>query len=438
MQMKSKLADLLISTKDGDWGNTSPMEGYLPYHVIRGADFPKVRSGDVSSVPVCYLDEKTVNRRTLEPNDIIIETAGGNRGRPTGRTLLITQNVLKRFDLPVTCASFSRFLRVDPAKADPEFIFWYLQYLYSRGEMWEYQVQHTGVARFQYTVFANTIEIPLPSFPTQHAIARILGSLDDKIELNRQMNETLEAMARAIFQSWFVDFDPVRAKAEGCDTGLPPEVAALFPSEIVDVDGREVPKGWGVGTIGESTTIVGGSTPSTTNSSFWENGTHPFATPKDLAGLSTPILLDTEKKITDLGVDQISSRILPLGTVLLSSRAPIGYIALTTIPVSINQGFIAVICDRALPNYYVLSWVRENLPLIVDRANGTTFLEISKSNFKPMDVLIPPAEVLTKFVQQVEPHYAQIGNNEQQSRTLAQIRDALLPKLMSRGIQLSP
>jgi len=279
------------------------------------------------------------------------------------------------------------------------------------------------------------LPIPWPPKGERDVIARILCSLDDKIELNSQMNETLEAMARAIFKSWFVDFDPVRAKAEGRDTGLPADIAALFPDEFEDIDGREVPRGWGVGTIGGSTTIVGGSTPSTTNASFWENGTHPFVTPKDLAGLSTPILLDTEKKITDLGVDQISSRILPLGTVLLSSRAPIGYIALTKIPVSINQGFIAIICDRALPNYYVLSWVRENLPLIIDRANGTTFLEISKSNFKPMDVLIPPAEVLTKFVQQVEPQYAQIGNNEQQSRTLAQIRDALLPKLMSGEIQ---
>ncbi len=435
--MNQKLSDLLLTTKDGDWGDSIPKEGYAPYYVIRGADFPTVRIGDISSVPICYLDKKTVDRRTLQSDDIIIETAGGNRGRPTGRTLLITDKILKQFNLPSTCASFSRFLRIDSNKANPKYIFWYLQYLYSRGEMWEYQVQHTGVARFQYTVFANSIEIPLPPLPIQHAIARILGSLDDKIELNRQMNETLEAMARAIFQSWFVDFDPVRAKAEGRQPeGMDAETAALFPDGFEEVDGREVPKGWRVGTIGESTTIVGGSTPSTTNASFWENGTNSFATPKDLAGLSTPILLDTEKKITDLGVDQISSRILPLGTVLLSSRAPIGYIALTTIPVSINQGFIAIICDQALPNYYVLSWVRENLPLIIDRANGTTFLEISKTNFKPMDVLIPPAEVLTKFIQQVEPLYAQIGNNEQQSHTLAQIRDALLPKLMSGEVQV--
>ncbi len=281
------------------------------------------------------------------------------------------------------------------------------------------------------------LPIPWPPKKERDAIARILSSLDDKIELNRQMNETLEAMARAIFKSWFVDFDPVRAKAEGRQpAGMDAATAALFPDGFDEVERREVPKGWRVGMIGELTTIVGGSTPSTTNPSFWDEGTHPFATPKDLSELSTPILSNTERKITDAGVDQISSRILPVGTVLLSSRAPIGYIALTTSLVSINQGFIAIICDKKLPNYYVLSWIRENLPSIIDRANGTTFPEISKSNFRPMEIIAPFQAVLEKFVEQVKPLYAKIEINEQQSHTLAQIRDVLLPKLMTGEIQV--
>jgi len=394
---------------------------------------PSVRTTDLKNgriiLELCNrVSEETykewTNRLEPQPGDIIL-----SREAPVGEVGIVPPNT------KLCLGQRTVLIRLKKDQIDPRF----LLYLFLTDE-----IRHELISRSEGSVVPHLNMSDIRSFslpelsplPTQHAVARILGSLDDKIELNRQMNETLEAMARTIFKSWFVDFDPVRAKAEGHDTGLPPEVAALFPDGFEEVDGREVPRGWGVGTIGESTTIVGGSTPSTTNASFWENGTHPFATPKDLAGLSTPILLDTEKKITDLGVDQISSRILPLGTVLLSSRAPIGYIALTKIPVSINQGFIAIICDRALPNYYVLSWVRENLPLIIDRANGTTFLEISKSNFKPMNVLIPPDEVLTKFVQQVEPLYAQIGNNEQQSRTLAQIRDALLPKLMSGEIQI--
>ena len=223
------------------------------------------------------------------------------------------------------------------------------------------------------------IPIILPPLPTQRAIANILGTLDDKIELNRKMNETLEAMAQAIFKSWFVDFDPVRAKMEGKQpAGMDAETAALFPSEFEMVDGREVPKGWKISTIGESVKIFGGSTPSTTNPEYWENGVFNFVTPKDLASLSTPILLFTDKKITKKGVEQISSRVLPIGTVLLSSRAPIGYERSTEIPVSINQGFIALVCNQELPNYYVANWLKINLPSIIDRANGTTFLEISK------------------------------------------------------------
>ena len=112
------LRDLLVTTKDGDWGKENPEDGYLPYHIIRGTDYPAVRVGDLSSGPQRYLAEHTVKRRTLEPNDILIETAGGTRDRPTGRTLLVTEKVLSRFRGPVTCASFSRFLRIDRVQAE--------------------------------------------------------------------------------------------------------------------------------------------------------------------------------------------------------------------------------------------------------------------------------------------------------------------------------
>ena len=157
------LRDLLLTTKDGDWGKESAAIGFVPYRVIRGADFPGVRIGDTSSVPIRYLSESTVHRRTLRPDDILLETAGGGHGRPTGRSLLITERLLSALDLPATCASFARFLRVDPSKAVPHYVYWHLQYLYASGQMEEHQVQHTGVARFQYTRFAETEQIPLPA-----------------------------------------------------------------------------------------------------------------------------------------------------------------------------------------------------------------------------------------------------------------------------------
>lgn len=205
MIAEQPLKGLLVTTKDGDWGIESPQEGFVPYRVIRGADFPEVREGDITTTPLRFLKEDTVDRRTLQHKDILIETAGGNRDRPTGRTLFITEKLLHRYDYPVTCASFARFLRIDSSKAEPEYVFWYLQFLYETGVMWEHQVQHTGVARFQYTRFAESVKIPLPSTSEQRATAGILGALDDKIELNRRMNRTLESMARAVFREMMKD-----------------------------------------------------------------------------------------------------------------------------------------------------------------------------------------------------------------------------------------
>jgi len=178
----------------------------------------------------------------------------------------------------------------------------------------------------------------------RQAITHVLGSLDDKIELNRRMNETLEGMARAIFKSWFVDFDPVRAKAEGRQpTGMDAATAALFPDEFEESELGEVPKGWEVSTIGEETEVLGGSTPSTAEPAYWEDGKHYWTTPKDLRLIASPVLLETERRVTEAGLRQISSGLLPVGTVLLSSRAPIGYLAIAQIPVAINQGFIAMV-----------------------------------------------------------------------------------------------
>jgi type I restriction enzyme S subunit len=249
------------------------------------------------------------------------------------------------------------------------------------------------------------IPLPIPPLHEQHAIAHILSTLDDKIDLNRRMNETLEAMALATFQNWFVD---------AAQTG--------------------VHEGWRESTIGQEVRVVGGSTPSTTKSEFWEGGTNYWATPKDLSNLTSPILLDTERCITDAGLAQISSGLLPAGTVLLSSRAPIGYLAISEVPVAVNQGFIAMVCDRALPNHFVRLWAKENMEVIEANANGTTFLEISKSNFRPLRVLVPPKSILDDFRRQVEQLHQQMVLNLEESRTLAAIGDALLPKLLSGEI----
>lgn len=277
----------------------------------------------------------------------------------------------------------------------------------------------------------------IPPLPEQRAIAHILGTLDDKIELNRKMSETLEAMARALFKSWFVDFEPVRTKAEGRDTGLPPNLAALFPDRFVESELGEIPVGWEVKSISELAEVLGGSTPKTERAEYWEDGTHQWVTPKDLSRLSIPVLLDSERKVTDAGLAQIGSGLLPPGTVLLSSRAPIGYLAIAEVPVAINQGFIAMKPRPGTSNLFLLRWASAAHELIVSHANGSTFLEISKANFRPIPIVAPNGPVMEAFDRLTRPMYLKVVEHERESRTLAALRDALLPKLISGELRVS-
>ena len=133
--------------------------------------------------------------------------------------------------------------------------------------------------------YVSRYKLPIPPLAEQLAIAHILGTLDDKIELNRRMNETLEGMARALFKSWFVDFDPVRAKMEGRDTGLPPDIAALFPDRLADSELGEIPEGWEIGVLDNAIELLSGGTPRTSVASYWDGGI-PWYTAKDAPSLS--------------------------------------------------------------------------------------------------------------------------------------------------------
>ncbi len=278
----------------------------------------------------------------------------------------------------------------------------------------------------------NRIPIRAPDKKHQQAIASVLGALDDKIELNRRTNETLEAVARTIFKDWFVDFGPTYAKKEGRAPYLAPDIWSLFPDRLAD----DKPAGWVSSTIGQEVDVVGGSTPNTKEAAFW-GGDIAWATPKDLSSLSNPVLLSTERQITDSGLAQISSGLLPIGAVLLSSRAPIGYMAITQIPVAVNQGFIAMICNKRLSNVYVWLWTQANMETVHQNANGSTFQEISKANFRPIAVKVATPEVLRAFDETVGPLFERIVANERESRALAETRDFLLPKLMSGEVRVS-
>ena len=293
----------------------------------------------------------------------------------------------------------------------------FLYYLLKENKFSNYLVSGAQGSASQASIKLEQIynyEIIIPSsLETQSQIAQILTALDDKIELNLQMNQTLEAMAQAIFKEWFVDFN--------------------FPGfDGVLVDG--LPKGWRMGKLEEIVNVKGGTTPSTTKEEFW-NGEYYWTTPKDLSNNQSPVLIDTERKITDLGVKQIGSGIMPKGTLLLSSRAPIGYIAISQVPISINQGYIAI-QGKLVSNLFMLFWLKQNMGAVKSKANGSTFQEISKTNFREIDTIIPTNEILVKFDKIVKPIFEKIVENVFQNQTLTATRDTLLPKLMSGKIAI--
>jgi type I restriction enzyme S subunit len=340
---------------------------------------------------VRYVSQDTYDtwfRGHPKPGDIIFV----NKGTP-GRVCLVPEPV------DFCIAQDMVALRANVQKVYPRFLFALLR---SQSVQERIEQLHVGtlIPHFKKGDFDKLL-LPVPKDRSaQEFIGDTYFELSAKLELNRRMNETLEAIAKAEFR---------RMKEEG--------------------GGRE-------STIGEEVRVVGGSTPSTTKPEFWEGGTHHWATPRDLASLASPVLLDTERRVTDAGLAQISSGLLPAGTVLLSSRAPIGYLVISQVPVAVNQGFIAMICDKALPNYFVRLWAQDNMDAIVANANGTTFLEISKKNFRPLPVTVPPKPVLDEFVRRVEPLHRRMVLNLEESRTVAALRDALLPKLLSGAVRV--
>lgn len=323
-------------------------------------------------------------------------------------------------------------LTVNRKMADPLF-YYYVFSTFEQKEYIRYNAIQTGVPHINLGIL-RAIPVPLPPLSQQRGIARILGALDDKIELNRRMNETLETMAQALFKSWFVNFDPVRTKVGVGDLGSSKEWTG--PDAFEDSELGAIPTGWSVTTIGDLANVVGGSTPSTTEPTYWIDGSHHWATPKDLSSLTVPVLLTTERRITDSGLSQIGSGLLPIGTVLLSSRAPIGYLAVAEVPAAINQGFIAMTPKPGVSNIFLLLWARSAHERILSRANGSTFLEISKANFRPIPVVAPPAEIMCKFDQLARPLYERIVSTARESITLTALRDTLLPKLISGDLQI--
>ena len=325
---------------------------------------------------LAFIGEKHANELSgveVQAGDVLLNITGDS----VARCCRAPESVL-----PARVNQHVAIIRPDPERLEPRYLHFYLVSPEKQNQM--LSLAGGGATRNALTKgMIEGFEVPAPTIDVQRAIAAVLGSLDDKIEQNRRTGRKLEELARAVFKAWFVDFGPVKAKAAGATAfpGMPPETFATLPNTLKDSPLGPVPQGWEVKPIGEVVTVRGGGTPSTKDNAYWDDGKHWWATPKDLSSLQHPVLLSTERRITDAGVAKISSGVLPIDTVLLSSRAPVGYLALAKVPTAINQGFIAIECNGPLKPHFVLNWLEAHMEEIKGRASGTTFAEISKSAF---------------------------------------------------------
>ena len=370
-------------------------------------------------------EAQRLSRYLVKPGDIVYSRRGD-----VERRVLITER-----ESGWLCGTGCLRVRLGEGIVDPAYASYYLSHPASR----EWVVRHAVGATMPNlnSSILGALPFLLPPIPEQRAIADVLGALDDKIEQNGRTARALERLAQAIFRAWFLDFEPVKAKASGAASfpSMPQAIFDALPTRFAESEIGPVPEGWEVKTIGDVVTTMGGGTPSTKNPEYWDGGEYCWATPKDMSRLSHPVLLDTERRITKAGVNSISSGMLPVGTVLMSSRAPVGYLGIARVPTAINQGFIAMVCNGQLPPAYVLHWAMTSMDLIKAHASGTTFPEISKKNFRPLPVVVPTSDVIAAYQKTTDSLLDLLTTCVRESEQLAQTRDHLLPQLLSGTVR---
>lgn len=329
-------------------------------------------------------------------------------------------------------------LRVDLTKADPDYVYYFFSSPVT-SKVIQQQNANSVQPVFNFTSLKNFF-ILLPPLKTQKEIAKILLSLDEKIELNFQMNETLESIAKVTFKDWFIDFGPVKVKAEGkrpfC---MDDETASLFPDSFENSELGRIPKGWRTGKLDEIAEVIGGSTPSTAEASYYCEPLDGISwlSPKDLSGYFWKYISHGATDITESGLKNSSARMLPAGAVLFSSRAPIGYVAIAENELCTNQGFKSLVPKNGCNTEFLYYLAKAKTELIESRASGSTFKEISGNGMKEIPIIVPTNQILEAFKKFTNEFTKLQKGLRHETNNLIKARDLLLSKLISGKISLN-
>lgn len=254
----------------------------------------------------------------------------------------------------------------------------------------------------------------LPSLTDQRRIASILSSLDRKIELNNKINADLEEMAQAIFKNWFIDFEPFK------------------DGKFVDSELGMIPEGWKVGRLTDVIKLMPGGTPKTSEPLYWDNGTIPFFSPKDVNGV---YCFATEKHITEAGLNKCSSNLYPKDTIFITCRGTVGKVCLVACDMAMNQSNYAIKAIDGYSQYYVFFLVKSVVERLIKKSNGAVFSAITSKDFDE-EILIPSQKAVEDFTNVIDGFFRRIFTIGTESSRLSLLRDTLLPRLMSGELEV--
>lgn len=265
------------------------------------------------------------------------------------------------------------------------------------------------------------LEVAVPPLPTQDRIVSLVSAYDDLIENNTRRIEILEEMARRLYEEWFVHFR------------FPGHEGVSFKKSEL---GR-IPEGWEVKSVAETFQILGGGTPSKKVSEYWEGGEINWFSPTDLTKSSSAFMEESSSKITELGLKKSSAKLFPENSVMMTSRATIGVVAINTQTASTNQGFITCLPNDEFSLYLMYHWLKDNVETFISLGTGATFKEISKGTFKEIQIAVPPLDVSRAYQEAVGPMMQQVLLLQRKNANLRAQRDLLLPKLVSGEIDVT-
>lgn len=390
----STINDVCVLVTDGS--HSSPKSVNDGKYMVSVKDFTDYGFDFASCRMISNDDYETLKRNGCVPqmDDILI----GKDGARFFEDIIIYRQKEK----PALLSSIA-ILRCDKSKILPDFLYYVLRTPSFRQDVKDNYGSGSAIPRIILKDFKRMM-VSYPSLEKQQSIISVLTAIDSKIQANTEINDNLEQQAQSYFQELFVD-------------NASPE--------------------WTTGTISDLGTVVGGSTPSKAKPEYYTESGIAWITPKDLSINKSKFVSHGENDITELGLRNSSASLMPEGTVLFSSRAPIGYIAIAAGEVTTNQGFKSVVPKPEIGTPFAYFFLKNTLPVIEGMASGSTFKEVSGSTMKNVPAVIPDAEILAKFSDFCAPIFAQQRTLEEQNQSLAKLRDSLLPKLMSGEIDVS-